>query len=123
MIQEGKIDVGYSIEDTNKSVKYCKRLERVECIGDYYVLFDRTSNYYFKANTVVKAFGINKDLFNQALEKYPHLYDKLRMRAFRKHFEYLHHPMQKEIKIDIKNFNSMNRELEINQNNIADVHF
>jgi hypothetical protein len=122
LIQDGIIDVGYSIEDSNKSVKYCMQLENVKYIGDFCVLFDLPSKYYFKSNTTVNGFGINKDVFVQTLEKYPELYDKLRRRAFRMNKEYIHQPIQKQLNIDIKNFNSMNRVLEIVKDNLAEVY-
>jgi len=122
LIQDGIIDVGYSIEDSNKSVKYCMQLENVKFIGDFYVLFEMPSKYYFKSNTKVNGFGINKDDFIQTLEKYPDLYNKLRRRAFRMNKEYIHQRIQKQMNIDIKNFNSMNRELEIVKDNLAEVY-
>ena len=115
------MEVGYSIEDNQKNVKYCKTLTGIDYIGDYYVLFNIQSNYFFKALTEVKAFAINKSKLIKNLNKFPALFTKLKKKAFNRYFECFQRPIEKQFNIDIKIFNSIHRNIQINKYKFNDV--
>ena len=116
------MDVGYSIEDSNKNVKYCHTLSGVDYIGDFYVLFNMQSNYFFKANTDVNAFGLNKNKFVKILLKYPSIYEKFRTISFRRNND-IRSQIEKLFNLEIKILNSVTKNLKIIKPFLIDVKY
>ena len=110
------MEIGYSLDDTDKNVKYCKSLNGIDYIGEYYVLFDIPSNYFYKADTEVFAYAIKKDLLIDVLKKYPYLNEKLRTNAFRRNFYEFRKIIDAKFNSDIKIFNSLNKNMQIVKN-------
>lgn len=106
LLFDGKVEIGYSLQDEVNSLKHCKSIKSIDWIGDFYCLFNVKSKYFYSAKTEVKTFGINKYELLAALEKHQELYIKFRTKAYRRYADNIKVTLEKKIDEDIKNFNT-----------------
>jgi len=94
LIMEGYVELGY-LNSFDPRVKYFKDIKSFDFIGDFYCLFNIKSRYFYRASSDMKAYAINKFDFLKALERYEDLYNKLRVRSYRRYNDFIKIPMEK----------------------------
>jgi hypothetical protein len=115
LISHGTVQIGYSLHEEDTFIKYCKTLNTVDWIGDFYCLFNVNSKYYYIAKNEVKTFGINKYDLLKMIEKYPSLYAKMRIHSHKRYSDYIKFYLEKNIDTDIKIFNLNNTSVKMNK--------
>ena len=97
--------------NSHATAKYEKSISNsnlMNYIGDYYILFDKKSKYYYRAKTEVGAFGINKIDFLKVIKKDEELFNIFRLKAFRRYTDHIQNFMDTKLKVDIDRINKTN---------------
>ncbi len=110
LIFEGELEIGYKMLNNNslstgKYVKLVSNFHLINYIGDYYILFNEKSRYFYKAKTEIHAFGIDKNEFLNVIKKDEEFFNLFRLKAYNEHVKNL---MDKKLKSDIERLNKTN---------------
>jgi len=68
-------------------------LGKKSVIGDYYVMFQKRSEFIYKALTQMECFALRKKNFFELVERYPEMARKLKFQVLRRYKDIIRVPL------------------------------
>ena len=123
LILDGKIEVGYQGINNLEFVKapFIGSNYSVNYIGDYYILYNEQTKYYYKGVSEVKFFGINKYEFNKLIQDYNELHVELRKKAYIRYYATIKNCVDLHIEKDIIERNKIVNQIKFIKNSEEEV--
>jgi hypothetical protein len=120
LITEGLCEIGYKL-NSDSEVIYSKHIKENDWIGDFYILFNVRTKYYYKSAVDMRTFGIDKDDLIKHLQKYPDLFSKFKTKAYQRYKSWVKLPMENSINEHLKVLNEENANFKISKTEDKDI--
>lgn len=96
-ILEGKLSVGFSpYVNSKKKPKHQLIIDKNSYIFDYYVCYDKKTEFIYSVILEVSAFSISKEFFCEKIgAKYPIIFAKIKQNSERRYYTNIRKPLNK----------------------------